>query len=411
MTPDELRRNHAYVFRDCEIPARWLEFVGEQCAELGISAIPATLGSLCVKAFAATGGENWFQASDESSAALIGARVELFSGGGRGRICYADVNSLYPWCMTQKFPVCFEDLGDSLDGYGIADVRISVPDQIVAPLPYRDGDGRLLFPVGTFRGVYTLAEIRNAVKFGRAKVEKVFYSYGSKQGKAYYRDYIVEMYKRRLAAKSPAENLFWKLLLNNLYGRLAISGKVSRSLLLTHENKDGDGLAYGSKILMDHAMPLPAFSNYLHAAHVLSYARMKLFSYLKMIPPENLIYCDTDSVIFFCPGDPPFPASRDLGEMKIEAWGKRCVPYLPKTYIFDDVYKAKGVPKKRAKDFIEIGRAEYDLPFKLREAIHFYDADNSRKLSVWRKVEKIRAAEYDRKRISGTRFLPKKIKE
>ena len=201
------------------------------------------------------------------------------------------------------------------------------------------------------------------------------------------------------------------MLLNNLYGRLAISGEVSRSLLLTDRNKDGDGLAYGSKILMDHAMPLPAFSNYLHAAHVLSYARLRLYHFLKLIPARDLIYCDTDSIIFFCEGAPPFPASRDLGEMKIEGWGGRCVPYLPKTYVFDDVYKAKGVPKKRAKDFIETGRAEYDLPFKLREAIHFYDAENSRKLSVWRKVEKIRAATYDRKRISGKHFLPKKVKE
>jgi hypothetical protein len=204
---------------------------------------------------------------------------------------------------------------------------------------------------------------------------------------------------------------FCKLLMNNLYGRLAIGGTISRSLILTDRNKDcPDGIPFGGKILMDHQMPLPEFTNYLHAAHVLSYARIKLHSYLRMIPADDLIYCDTDSIIFFCRGEIPFPVSKQLGEMKLESWGTRCTPILPKMYIFDETYKAKGVPKHKAKSFIETGRAEYESPFKLREAIRFYDAENGRKLSVWRKVEKIKSAKYDKKRISGKFFLPPILK-
>ena len=196
--------------------------------------------------------------------------------------------------------------------------------------------------------------------------------------------------------------------MNNLYGRLAIGGVISRSCVLTEQNKNS-GLCYGKKVMRDYQMPLPEFTNYLHAAHVLSYARLRLQDYLRKIPARDLIYCDTDSVIFFCRGNPPFPITTDLGDMKLEGIGRRCVPYLPKTYIFDNTYKAKGVPKSHAKDFITHGRAEFDLPFKLREAVKFYDQDNARKLSVWRHVEKIRAATYDRKKISGKFFLPKKV--
>jgi hypothetical protein len=216
------------------------------------------------------------------------------------------------------------------------------------------------------------------------------------------------MYANRLASESPAENLFWKLLMNNLYGRLAIGGVLSRSMILTGDNC-GRGIPYGGKVLLDHNMPLPEFTNYLHAAYVLSYARLRLQDFLRRVPAKDLIYCDTDSVIFFCEGELPFPVSKALGEMKLESMGSRCVPYLPKTYIYDETYKAKGVPKSSAKDFIEHGRAEYDLPFKLREAVRFYDAENSRKLSVWRRVEKIRQTEYDRKKVSGNFFLPKKV--
>jgi hypothetical protein len=248
----------------------------------------------------------------------------------------------------------------------------------------------------------------NAVRAG-AKVLKIDWILGSPTGKAYYRDYITTMYENRMKAKSPAENLFWKLLMNNLYGRLAIGGVISRTLMLTEENQF-DGIPYGNKILCDHQMPLPEFTNYLHAAYVLSYARIRLFDYLNRVKPENLIYCDTDSIIFFNQGDKlPFPVSKELGEMKLEKWGSYAEPFLPKMYRFDDEYKAKGVPKRLAQTFIETGSAEYDLPFKMREAITFYDRDNSRKLSVWRRVEKIRAAEYDRKQIKGKFFLPKRV--
>ena len=399
-------RDERYVFRDCEIPLKWLDFVKEKCGELGLETVPATLGGLCTKAFFAGDGQNWFDSSAESSAALSGARVELFSGGGNGRIAYCDINSLYPWCMTQNFPTHFEKL-ETLDGYGIAKIEIEIPKMTVAPLPVKDAEGRLIFPIGKFDGVWTIHEIKNAVKCG-GKVLKIHWILGSKTGNPFYRDYIQQMYQNRLESSGGAENLFWKLLMNNLYGRLAIGGIITRSMILTDEN-EMDGIAYGNKLLCDVEMPLPEFTNYLHAAHVLSYGRLRLFEFLKKIPAQDLIYCDTDSVIFFCKGDLPFPVSKELGGMKLEAMGKRCIPYLPKTYIFDETYKAKGVPKSKAKDFILKGAADYELPFKLRESIRFYDESNSRKLSVWRKVEKIRAAVYDRKKISGNYFLPKSV--
>lgn len=410
-------RSRKYVLRDCEIPMRWLKFVERQCLDAGIETIPATLGGLCVKMFSALDHHNWFEASDWSGAALKGGRVELFSAGGDGNIIYVDINSLYPFCMTKQFPDCMENLNGSLKGFGVAECSVSVPKKLrVAPLPFHDPDGRMIFPVGNFSGVWTLHEIRAAQEMG-VTVKKVKWSYGSPRGESYYKQYILEFYKRRLAAKNESEKLFYKLLLNNLYGRLAISGEVTRSLNLTAENCSA-GIPYGRKILLSHKMPLPPFTNYLHAAHVLAYARLLLMDYLNKIPPESLIYCDTDSMIFFWPKNSPlpFPVNSDLGQMKLESIGTRCETYLPKTYHFAghdlkgdavDQWKAKGVPKKHARTFIETGSAEFDLPFKLRESIRFFDAKNSRKLSVWRKVEKIRHAQYDRKRIVGNFYLPK----
>lgn len=417
MTDAEKFRNKEYVIRDCEIPMRWLKFIQQQCLEFGIERIPATLGGLCVKAFAALGYRNWFEASKTTEAACYGGRVELFCKGGTGHIVYVDVNSLYPFCMTQKFPDCIEKIPRriGIECEGIADCLISVPHKMrVAPLPVHDADGRLTFPVGVLRGIWTCAELRAAVETG-CTIQKLFSVSGSRTASRYYADYVSEMYSRRLKSKTEAEKLFWKLLMNNLYGRLKIGGVVSRTCKLTRENCE-KGIVFGDKVLMDQIMPLPEFTNYLHAAHVLSYARIHLLKFMRRIAPENLIYCDTDSIIFFHqPADPlPFPLSDQLGEMKLEGIGDRCEVLLPKTYHFAgkgfDKWKAKGVPRRLAKEFIRHGSVEFDQPFKLRESIRFFEKNNSRKLSVWRNVEKVRQSEYDRKRISGNFYLPKIVK-
>lgn len=114
----------------------------------------------------------------------------------------------------------------------------------------------------------------------------------------------------------------------------------------------------------------------------------------------------------------PFGIGERLGEMKIEGTGSECRVWLPKTYKFTQPdkdrpgknktdYKAKGVPRRKAEEFVEQGKAEFDLPFRLREAIRFYDDENSRKLSVWRRVQKIMQSSYDRKRRKGNFYLPK----
>ena len=66
-------------------------------------------------------------------------------------------------------------------------------------------------------------------------------------------------------------------------------------------------------------------------------------------------------------------------------------------------------PVRLAKEFIQQGHVEYDLPFNMREAIAFFDRGNIKKLAVWRKVTKDRKTTYTRKRLVGNRYLPCKI--
>ena len=92
--------------------------------------------------------------------------------------------------------------------------------------------------------------------------------------------------------------------------------------------------------------------------------------------------------------------------MKLESWETAVETYAPKMYRTGKRYKAKGVPKHLAQTFIETGKAEFDLPFKMRESIRFYDRKNTRELSVWRAVVKQNHVNYDRKKLIGNRFFP-----
>jgi hypothetical protein len=387
-------RSEAYVFRDVEIVRAAMLFAWDFAAQFKIEKLPGTLGGLCVNVFHALNLGNIMDGDLFARRGYYGGRVEIFSNGGRGNFLYTDVNSLYPSAMLNPFP---RDASPQKKprGYGVADVTVFVPDCFIAPLPIRAFNGEILYPVGKFRGVWTYQELENAHAYG-AKVLKIHRCYGSARGQKFYAPFVEKIYSRRLDAKTDAERLMLKLLLNNLYGRLALSGTVTRN----HK---------GTLQLYSCQFPLPEFTNYLHAAYVTSYGRLTLQNYLRRIPWENLVYCDTDSVIFFNPtANPPFSVSKELGKMKLEGRASRCYTYAPKVYVFGHHAKAKGIRRKFAVDYIRHGSASIPSPYRIRECVDFLETQTgARKIpSVWRVVEKHAITVYDKKDLRETRWWP-----
>lgn len=397
-----------YVFRDVEIIHKWISFVWEFCDRIGIGSAPATIAGAAIKIWKHWGGENNHDSSELSRSALYGGRVELFKPKNELKhVCYTDVNSLYPSVMRERFPVVMEEQ-KTFPAFGVADVTIRQPETDLTVLPFRNDEGEIIYPWGTFRGTWTIAEIRKACEKG-AELQKVHSMMGSNEYHNPYKEFVERVYKLRLASENGAEKLFYKLLMNNLYGRLGISGMITRSV---HRDPDTEqqGVAYGEKVMVDYQMPLADETNWSHAAYVTSYGRLKLLSYMEQIGAANMIYCDTDSTIFDCKQKKiPFPISDELGKMKLENWESSCEAYAPKTYQFGNEYKAKGVPRRLAKNFIETGKVEFALPFKMREAIRFYDDGNTKRLSVWRKVEKVWQTRYKKKKLKDGRFFPCKV--
>lgn len=396
-----------YVFRDVEIIRAAMLFAWEFCEQNGIPNCPATLGSLCVKLWKQWGGENSHDSTKLCREGYYGGRVELFKKRNEtNRIAYTDINSLYPAMMLEKFPVTLEaqPTAKEFPAYGMARVKIKIPKMPICPLPFRDETGRIFYGFGEITGVWTLAEISAALKRG-CEIQKVFEVIGTNDFEIPYSDFVKKTYAKRLSAANPAEKMFFKLLMNNLYGRIGTGGKISRTIHQTEKNQDA-GVCYGSRVLVEYNMPLEEHVNWCHAAYVTSYGRIRLMEFMEKIGAENLIYCDTDSTIFDCAGEIPFPISDKLGEMKLESWETDCETYSPKMYRTGEKFKAKGVPVRLAKTFIQTGAAQFDLPFRMRESINFFDRENARKLSVWRKVSKEIRGKYDRKKLSKNRYSP-----
>jgi len=426
----------AYVFRDVEIILAAIRFVWDFCHSIGVQTPPPTLGGLCVKFWHYVGGENCHDSSELSRNALFGGRVELFKVESETEnVAWTDINSLYPAVMRRKFPSDLEDKGTDPKQHGIAKVIIRVPESEICVLPYRNKERRILYPWGRFQGTWTMAEIDAAVKRG-AKIEKVIESMTTDETIEPYGEFVNRLYRARLACNSDAENLFFKLLMNNLYGRLGTSGVIGRTVWQTEENKY-DGIPFGEKVLTKYAMPLAEETNWSHAAYVTTYGRLETLEYMEKVGASNMIYADTDSTILDTTtakaSGVPFATGSELGDMKLiqrcsacgDVWHPKtkckgsvaedrwpaCHTYAPKLYNVGNNYKAKGVPQRLAKTFIDTGHAEFDLPYKYREAVRFYDRKNARRLSVWRQVQKFRRGQYDRKILRGNRFYPCKVNE
>lgn len=438
LATESMATDKAYVMRDVEIIRQAMLFAWQFCQPLGIDNLPSTLGGLCVKVWKAFGGTNCHDSNELSRQAYYGGRVELFKVCNdetwrlndkasvyavfnkqatsdvltfptTETVCWTDINSLYPHVMRQRYPAEMEDFGTQLPEYGVARCRVKVPETALTVLPWRDADGRIFYPWGRFEGTWTIEELRAAEKRG-AKIEKVFEAFGSNDYLEPYTTFVEKLYNARLRSQSDAEKLFFKLLMNNLYGRLGNGGTIGRTVWQTEKNKF-DGVPFGEKVLVEYQMPLSEETNWSHAAHVTAYGRLALLDFIEKVGVERMIYCDTDSCIFDCPDKKiPFKVSSELGQMKLEGWEKCCVAFAPKMYRTGKKFKAKGVPRRLAETFVNTGRAEFDLPFKMREAIRFYDRQNTRRLSVWRKVVKENRQTYDRKKLVENRFYPcKKI--
>lgn len=324
--------------------------------------------------------------------AYYGGRVEIFRLGEiAGPTYHYDVNSLFPAMMLRhRYPDLtswYETEAPDWSLEGAARVTLTIPACAIGPLPVRAPEtGELLFPIGEVTGAWCYPEIRAALERG-ARLDRVHWALEFSETCDPFSSYVADCYARRLRAKAAGDELgsiFWKLVLNSLYGKFAQSSGI-----LTIKN--------------DTEFTIPTTgrnANVIWSAYVTSYARVELLGLLEKT--ANPYYCDTDSVF----SDTQFETSTDLGGLKLEGEYDRTLFKGNKIYtrtgivytdkgpkrVVDDA-KAKGVPRDAAGDFIRTGRAVFRRPVRFRESRRGYQPPNK-----WIEATKELRTEYRKRR-------------
>jgi hypothetical protein len=302
--------------------------------------------------------------------AYHGGRVECRRIGPiQGPLFLLDVTSMYPSVMLEHdYPtvvkhhykrVSVESLTRWLDGFlAVADVTLEVDSPAYGVVH----NGRLIFPVGTFRTTLTTPELRRALS--RGEILEV-HSCALYEGAPIFRTYVEAFWARRLEAQregNPIASDFYKLLLNGLYGKFGQGGRrweiiaqVPDFTPKTMEVLDadtGDHLRFrqlGGAVQVLRTDPETSESCPAIAAHVTAYARLRLWNLAEQAGLEHVYYMDTDSLLVDEEGAinlAPEIAPGTLGKLKIELECTDAELWGPKDYRMGNKVRTKGVRSK-----------------------------------------------------------------
>jgi hypothetical protein len=361
-------RDVDYCERDCEIVYKALQGLFDE-------AEPSyTIGSLSLKIFRANFLQNTIKVNglcDKFFDALYGGRTEAFKIGTVDANVY-DINSAYPYAMRElRFPdpsrVRFAKTKDwqmylrererSYYKYeGMISATVTISDKINIPmLPFR-GEDKLLFPVGTFRGSWTLNEFRYAYLNFDVSVNKVHELIISESIESPFIEFIDHYYELRNNTKNEFERYRYKLFMNNLYGKLIQRArdeyrycetiqdakdfmktrKIKRVELI--DNVDGSHfLRYDIDRIFSHTIAP-------WGAYITAFVRIMLHKQI-MKHPDEVVYCDTDSYM----GEINLP----MNDSHLGGWKKEKKKVIEVRTLKDYVYieenpKTKKMEKKQS---------------------------------------------------------------
>lgn len=330
--------------------------------------------------------------------AYHGGRTEAFSLGTYPGVRVIDVASMYPWALTAG-PMgvpwgAFQRVqaGEPLSPCGLFDVRVSVPGNVLPPLPYRTEDGTI-YPCGTWRGWYLGEELQYAESIG-VQVQ-VLGGFNFLAHVSPFSEYVAALFALKSKARGVMRTVY-KLMLNGTYGKFGQGGDrvlcIPQEQLLTMANPPQDfRLWNGLAFYRQHSLP-PPWGNNLWAAVTTARARIRLHAEMARLRRLGcrVLYCDTDSVVYLGRG-PRYPEKakraglfesrgefREIVIVGKKEYGLRSGPRKWELH-------AKGVPARERKRYLREGVAEFQRPVKMRESSRINLAAN-----VWRTVRKER---------------------
>lgn len=275
-----------------------------------------------------------------------------------------DVNSMYPYVMknfvypvSKPIRVNVLDVDELKGKCGIAVAKIVTPPDLYLPvLPFHREDGKLIFPLGSWEGLYEFSLLEKAVKLGYDVKVKYAWEFDTAPLFKGFVDYFYDLKNK----SEGAEREIYKLLLNSLYGKFA--EKSERSEIITNPDEKLTGLYPFDTVFGYAVKKSKSFSSYhlpMISIRVTALAQLCLYKYFEKIQDRGgkVFYCDTDSIVT----DVRIDTSDRLGGIKLETTFKRGIFLAPKTYYLDLFDETDGSNSKiRMKGFTDHIKGKID---------------------------------------------------
>lgn len=293
-------------------------------------------------------------------AGYYGGRVESFFVApfeSATDVYYGDVNSMYPFAMLKPMPIGEFERDDSRwqpkweNEVGFVKATVRIPDDCYCPpLPYRHKN-KLIFPTGTFSGVWESSELASIRRVNGVVLDVHCAVWG--EAREIFYQYVKELYKFRDKSRAdydPGKAAIAKILLNSLYGKFGSNYDreriwISPTVDEIEEKRLRDMCDHYKNLFVEDVFVYPDYLIPQIAARVTALARSQLWGLMHeaLSNGAKLYYCDTDSII----STHAFAWGSDLGQIKLEKVARSGHFAAPKLYRFgdtenDEYLKAKG---------------------------------------------------------------------
>jgi len=340
-----------------------------------------------------------------------------------------DVVSMYPSVMIEKeYPTpdipFTKGNPDLLNEYlktkaGFAIGIITTPNILISPFT-KISEQKLIFPIGTWATTLTFPEIEYLYELGGSfKCTEVYYT----EKWHPFINYVNKFYELKKQKKTKE---IGKLLLNGLSGKFGQKIRPDGEYIeiSKEEMEKVETGEFGIKTFyvcgknyeyLKPEIETIEYSYYpLISSYITAYARIKLHKMMNIIGYENIIYCDTDSLIVKEKIPDEFiTASKELGKWEHEGVDVKILAIAPKKYrefrtVKDKKVKrwelrANGIPRKMQHCFWRnpYKPITYKQPLSFKQALRRHALPNQ-----WVQVIKIHTPSFKRTFLSDGTSKP-----
>lgn len=292
-----------------------------------------------------------------------GARVEAWRTGAIEEVTSIDVNSLYPLAaITMKFPnlkteekiynpLAMMTEKELLSYPGVSKAIVINHKDEIGLLPIREIMNFYPTIGKAMIGTWNHEELRKAKELGYEIIditESVIYEETYNPMKKVMK----EMYQLKEKAKDDFEYFFYKRMMNGGIGKLGQKNKEMDYIIDDYEEVDNyieKGYEQMQDIGLDCMMGKEITKGFkkfycpIIPSSVNAKARAIMHDHYKKIGLKDLVYTDTDSIVFTGEHENKFKIGRQLGEFKIEQRKVPAMIYGRKTKLIGDKVTATGV--------------------------------------------------------------------